>query len=405
MPDVTWCNGNSGLEALYFAEKTVYAVLLPTAQVTMVTGSLDTYGTSLICDVLSAYRRDLERTPDVVRFGADDARWLRLALAVERASDAAPAQAVLRPALRAKRLLAVAEQMEAAGALTLAFATLSAARQIWDTEDPASAGTAIFRQARISRTAGETQAAENFYSLLYAFATQHRLAELRGRALIGRGLIRMLGGDRRAAMTWYGRARSASGHHPVAVAVSYHAEMALALAANDASHAMIAGYRALAANSLSSWDQAGVLINLAGVSLRAGEPRAALRLLRRAAKTSRQPRVRMSVHAKGALAGAALGRPAMVDRFAARLMATAATVNVPYEELEARSEVAEAFARVGETTKARRWARSVLREAAQHGFAAIMTRCELLLAEGATDEPTVVLSAPARRVVAELQAA
>lgn len=50
----------------------------------MTTATVDPYGTDLICDVLTAYRRDLERTPDVVRFGDDDARWLQLALQVER---------------------------------------------------------------------------------------------------------------------------------------------------------------------------------------------------------------------------------------------------------------------------------------------------------------------------------
>jgi hypothetical protein len=394
-----------------FRQDCGWSVPLPTEPVTMATESLDMYGTSLQCDVLTAYRRDLERTPDVVRFGEDDERWLRFALEVERLSGAVPARMRrthplgASPYLRPKRLLALTEAMEAAGALTLAFTTLAAARLIWDRRDPASAGTAIFHQARICRTAGAAQAAENFYAFLYSFATQHRLAELRGRALIGRGILRMQNGDRAGALNWYGRARTASGHHLVVVGVSSHAEMFVALAEDDSSEAMVAGYRALATRALPSWDEAGVLVNLATVSLRAGRPLAALHLLRRAASRTRQPRIRMAVHAKGALAAAALGKPTMVDRFAARLVATAAAVNLPYEELEARSDVAEAFVRVGEVAKGRRLARAIRREAERHVFAAITARCDRLLAQGATEEPPVLLSAPARRVVAQLQMA
>ncbi len=377
----------------------------------MSVGLVDRYGSSLICDVLTAYRRDLERTPDVLTFGADDARWLRFGVRVEQwAADAQPARwrkgaVPLRPAPRPGQLLRITEQMEAAGAITLAYATLAAARRVWDTAEPQSAAQAIFRQARILRTAGATQAAENCFTYLYGFATRHRLAELRGRALVGRGILRMIGGDRRAALKWYGRARVASGHHPVVVGVSYHGEMALALGAGDDSGALIAGYKALATRALPGWDEAGVLINLAGITLRAGEAHTALQLVGRAARRSRQPRMRMGTFAKGALAAAALGRRAIVERFAARLVATAAAVNLPYEELEARSEVAEAFARIGDVAKARRWARAIQRDATREDFVSIVARCERLLESGVPDAEPGVLSAPARRVVAQLQEA
>ena len=45
--------------------------------------------TDLFCDVLTAYRRDLERTEDVVSFGTHDDRWIQVALRVERAVTAA----------------------------------------------------------------------------------------------------------------------------------------------------------------------------------------------------------------------------------------------------------------------------------------------------------------------------
>jgi tetratricopeptide (TPR) repeat protein len=293
--------------------------------------------------------------------------------------------------------------MEAAGALTLAFTLLGAARRIWDTADPSNAGVAIFRQARICRTSGATQAAETFYSFLYSFSTRHRLPELRGTALVGRGYLRMLAGDSAAALRWYERARSDSGHNAVAVARSYHAEMFLALAAADSSRALVAGSKAIATHALASHDEAGVMVNIATIVLRAGRPRTAMRVLKQAIALTRHPRVRLIAYSKAALAAAAQHKVSVVERLAARVVATAARVNIPFEELEARSEVAQAFASVGESAKARRLARAARTEALAQGFAVIVQRCDAILSEQANLAPPVVLSAPAQRVVAELE--
>jgi len=377
----------------------------------MTSTSTDTYGTALVCDALSAYRRDLERTPDVVRFGDDDSKWLQLALRVEQAT--APTRRPLRPGamlarhtvLRPRPLLAAAEKMEAAGALTLAYTILAAARRVWDNADPANAGSAVFRQARICRTLGATQAAENHYSFLFSFATRHRLPELRGRALVGKGIIRTLEGDAESAYRWYAKARAASGRDPVVIAVSYHGEMAAALAEEDFNHALVAGWRALETGALGSYDRAGVMVNMASISLRAGQSNAALRSVLSALQATSHARVRLIAYSKGALAAAQLGRTALVEKFASRLVATAASANFPLDELESRSELAVALARVGETTRARRLARSVRREAVQLELGVVIRRCDSVLADVDLVEPRLELSAPARRVVLELEAA
>ncbi len=377
----------------------------------MTTATVDPYGTALICDVLTAYRRDLERTPDVVRFGDDDARWLRFALDLERLT--APATGRVRrtsplathPGLRPKRLLAMAERMECAGALTLAFTTLAAARRVWDTTDPASAGVAIFRQARICRTSGATPAAENYYTYLFSYARRNRLPELRGRALVGLGIIRTLSGDTSAGRRWFVKARAACGGSPVAIGVSYHAEMVAALADADHSQALVSGWKAMATGALQSHDEAGVMVNLASISLQAGHPLAATRAVHRALRKTSHPRVRMLAYSKGALAAAQLGRKAMVEKFAARLVATAASASFPVDELESRSELAVAFASVGETAKARRLARSVRGDALELGLGVVVRRCDSVLTGEMVAEEFVALSPPARRIVLELQAA
>ena len=384
---------------------------LSMVQPAMTTATVDPYGTDLICDVLTAYRRDLERTPHVVRFGDDDARWLQLALQVERLT--APAVGRVRrgsplathAALRPKRLLAVAEGMEATGALTLAYTTLAAARRVWDSIDPASAGVAISRQARICRTSGATPAAENFYTYLFSFAKRNRLPELRGRALVGLGIIRTLEGDPTAGRRWFVKARAVAGGNSVAIGLSYDAEMVAALAEGDHSQALVSGWKALATGALASHDEAGVMNNLASIALQAGHPLAAMRAVHRALRKSAHPRVRLTAYSKGALAAAQLGRKAMVEKFAARLVATAASANFPVDELESRSELAVAFAHIGETAKARRLARTVRRDALRLDLGLVVRRCDALLAGDDLTEETIALSAPARRVMLELQAA
>jgi len=377
----------------------------------MTTATVDPYGMSLICDALSAYRRDLERTPDVVRFGTDDSVWLQFALQLERLTAPATGRVrrtsplVAHPLLRARRVLAMAEQMESAGALTLAYTTLAAARRVWDTTDPASAGTAIFRQARICRTSGATPAAENFYTYLFSFARRNRLPELRGRALVGLGIIRTLAGDPAAGRRWFVKARAAAGGNPVAIGVSYHAEMVASLAEGDHSSALVSGWKALGTGALEGYDEAGVMNNLASIALQAGHPLAAMRAVHRALRKTRHPRVRLTAYSKGALAAAHLGRKALVLKFAARLTATAATASFPVDELESRSELAVAFAHIGEMAKARRLARSVRHDAMQLDLGVVVRRCDTVLAGERVGAEIVALSAPARRVVLQLQAA
>lgn len=370
---------------------------------------LDLHGVELTRDVLSAYRRDLERTPDIAAFGPHDGRWLRVALRVEQATWRTETMTRRQkqhlgghPSLRAPQLLTLTEKMEAAGALTLAYATLANARRVWDVTDPRSAGIAIFRQARICRTSGATGAAEHFYTYLYSFATKHRLPELRGRALVGRAILRILQGDAAASRRWCAKARAASGHHPVVVAVASHTEMNAALAQGDRSGALVAGARALATGGLERYDEAGVLVNMASVALQAGQANAALAGVRRAIRRSAHPRVRLSAFAKGAQAAAALGRSALVGRFAAHLVGTAARVNLPFEELDARCETAEALLRVGERTRATRMARLARSAAEEHGFPALVARCDRILKDEVATPPAVSLTAPALRAVAVL---
>ena len=305
--------------------------------------------------------------------------------------------------LRGKPLLALAERIEAAGALTLAFSILAYARQAWDKDDPASAAEAIRRQGRICRTIGAPDMADQYYVFLYAYATRHHLHESRGAAFIGRGVLRCVGGELLAGARWFAKARAASRHHPVIVAGSYYGEMAVALANQDHSAALIAGTRALRSGGLSDHDAAGVLSNLAGIAQRAGRPKTALHLLRQAMRRTKHPRLRTHFFAKAALAAARMGRVALVERFGARLIGEAVHFNLPADELEARSELAQAFDNIGQRAKAARIARSVRAEAETRGLAIIVARCDAILAGEEHTPAPITLGAPARRAIAVLE--
>jgi len=190
----------------------------------------------------------------------------------------------------------------------------------------------------------------------------------------------------------------------VATAVSYHAEMNAALSLGDHSGALLAGWRALSGGVLPRYDEAGVLVNLASLALMAGHPDASLATVRRAIRRCSHPRVRLGAYAKGAAAAAALGQLPLVNRFGAALIGVAAHVNVPFEELEARSELAEALFVVGDRARARRMARTVYDAAQSHRFATVMQRCDRVLKDTQETPARVRLVGAAQRVIAELAA-
>lgn len=360
---------------------------------------------ALICDPLTAYRRDLERVGDIVRFGSSDDRWLRDAMHLERLAASKTLRGRSRRSLMREsllqpaRLLRLTERIEAAGALLLAYNMVLAARRVWHKTDRYADGLGIFRQARIARTIGAVSEAIRSYSALLRHATRHRMPDLRARAWNGLGVIYGMQGHSRAAYRAFAAARRVGHASADLVSTAFHGEMATALADGDLSRATIAGMGALDAAGLPGHAEAAIMVNVASIALRAQRPRAAVRVLADALRRTRHPRVRLHIYGKMTLASATLRAAADTERWAQRLVVAATRVAAPAEVLEARCDVAEAWRVLGDTTRARRLVKSIRAQATASGLPLIVRRCDAIIDVRAFTPPPSLLNQRAQRLL------
>ncbi len=365
----------------------------------------------LFCDALTAYRRDLERVGDLVRFGSADDRWLKDALRLERlvtsrALGAASARSIAKaPLLKPGRLLALTERIEAAGALTLSFNMLDSARRLWDVTDAHAAGMALCQQARICRSMNESDAAGHYYAAAIQLGARRGLPDVRGGALIGRGVMHGIRGEITAAYRAFGEARRVAGQIPDILANAYIGEMAAASVNLDSNRVIVVGAQALRVRPLTPVTEATLLMVISSAAMKANRPRAAGMLLRRALACSRHARLRMHLFAKMANVAAMLGDRTEIGTCERKLRVAAARVNVPVDELGARSEIAKAYALAGDTIRARRMAKSLRAEAVAIGYANVVNECDAILKNRPLALPPHRLSRPANRVISAFEVA
>lgn len=360
----------------------------------------------LLCDALTAYRHDIERAGDIVRFGSSDDTWIRTALHLEAArrrpagrENGETVRSGRATRLRPQRILALAEQIETAGALRLSFCMLDSARRLWYPTTSSATGSALFQQARIARTLGEMDRALDLYMALRRFAQRHRKPDLTARALNGIGVINGMRGALDAAYRSFSQARRIAGASKETAANSWHGEMSVALARHDASRALIAGHRALQCAHLPGHAAAALLVNLAGIALQAQRSGAAISMLRDASRLTRHPRVRAHVFARMALAWAVRGDAARVQAWARRLTAVAPRVAVEADVLEARLDVARALLQLGQTARARRLTQTIRARADTSSLRLLVRRCDELISRTGFASSVVALTRPALRIV------
>lgn len=346
---------------------------------------------------------------DLASFGSRDAAWLKFALRLELRVDNSRFRAPHRDRgdsisrLRPKHVLSLAEQIEAAGALSLASNILTSARRLWDRADTHASCLAIAQQARIARTLGDFRRATQLYAALVTAARRHGFPELEGRALVGRGVVFGMNGQLAAATRSFAMARRVVRTSPAIVAASYHGELAAALAETDLSRAVLAGNAALQEPSLPGQDRAAILINVAAIALRLRRPRAAWFVLHEAMKASRHPRIRLHALGKLALCAGQLRDLPELRRIVQRAMIAATRVVAESELLEARSEIAVAWQSAGDLVRAHRLATSVRQRAVALRLPIIIARCERVLQSKTSRRPRVRLAARAAAVLTRLE--
>jgi len=270
---------------------------------------------------LEAYRADLSRHPNRTDFGRSDTVWLLVAHCLHRLSrtqgDArrsiaencasavgdlantvspdTPEEATmvsqlarLRAALPridstraasdvvdSARILS--DQMAEAGALWLAFSALGHARSAASAAPHRDLGLAMADQAWVSRTLGDLDSADELYDGVAFTGDQHGEPELRARALLGKGVTARVRGNYPKARKHLsdGLACAMKAGLSDLAAVGHQGLLIAAATAGDHDTALVHGWAAFELADGNCDRQAEILINLAQVSLLAGQARAA----------------------------------------------------------------------------------------------------------------------------------
>lgn len=330
---------------------------------------------------LAAYRADLARLGDreCLVDPDTDAAWLDLATQLGALADARrrPESAPLADSLHQRlthrwptprALLDAVEQIERAGALHLALALYAEARRGWGREAAAAAALSLVHTGRASRSLGALDQAWEAYEAAELAGRRARSPEAVGRAMIGRGLIKYMRGNRPASERWFHDALEAAGTNPVVRSYAHQALCSSAVVAQEPARAIRHARDAFRSQALSADQQVDLLGLVGRVALQLGRVEPARRLQELALRLAANDRLRLSV---GAALARALSRSAAHHRLpelADRIEALAATSNLPHESALALLGLSVALEEAGLGDRARGCAAQAQALARRFGF-------------------------------------
>jgi hypothetical protein len=372
---------------------------------------------------LDAYRADLAGAPGLDSFGADDGTWLLTAELLTRrarvrrgrrmpqdalaaidgaltpllhgewaaqpgdagsggdagpsaptAEDPAAADAAL-----AASALSVAERVEAAGALNLAFAMLVALADATPGASARTHGLVLAQRARIARKLGFLDAADALYGSAARAGRASGDADLVVRAMLGRGVLARIRGNYPDARVRFRRALRASERAGLAslASMAHHGLLIAASVAGDVDTALQHGWAAwqLAGDDVER--QADLLATLAAAASDAGYDAAALRAYLGAAARSPMARLRLPALGGAALSAARVGDRGQLEAITRDLEHTLAREALPYERAQALTLLAEGWALAEPTTRGEPFA-SRARSLAVNGYHELLHQLDAL---------------------------
>jgi tetratricopeptide (TPR) repeat protein len=281
---------------------------------------------------LEAYRRDVERLGDRPAFGPRDARWVDMALLLQRFVDA-PADERHELAPEIARLLApgveltfwqagleVANEIEEAGALHLCYTWLFSLERIVPETRVMDTGRIRANRARIARKLGAVDLALELYGQVEQLGEQRAEPELTARAWIGYAVAAFERGNFPEARRWYRAAALVADDTGCAEQASLaHQGLLISFAvAGEFNDAIVEGWHAYVSAHGNAARQAEILSNVSQALYDMGQHAAALRGF--AAAIAHTAHVRVLLPALGgvAMAAAALDRPSVVRAAATR---------------------------------------------------------------------------------------
>ena len=400
---------------------------------------------------LEAYRADLSRHPNRTDFGRSDTVWLLVAhclhrlsraqgdarrsiadncasaigdLAATVAPDTADEVAMIEQLARLRHALpmldsprgasevvtaarVLADQMGEAGALWLAFSTLGHVRLAAGSAPHRDVGLATADQAWVARSLGDLDSADELYDAVAAQGDKHTESELQSRALLGKGVTARIRGNYPKARKYLveGLRRAERAGLMDLAAVGHQGLLIAAATAADYQTALVHGWAAYELASSSCERQAEILINLAQVSLLAGQARAARSGFLASMSRTDQARFKLPCIGGAAVASATLGDVSMLTMLTRVAEESASASSLPFETASVLKSLVDAYRLVGDGTRAEEYRLRARALARKHGYFEIVLATET--AEAATPKTrpaTAPLSDESLNVIHSLEA-
>lgn len=254
----------------------------------------------------------------------------------------------------AKAVIGMSARITAAGALTLAYTMVGNAREAVLHLSERSRGLLLAEQARVARLLGQLDDAESLYGQLHGMGERSHDELLLARAAIGRGVVARVRGNYPKARAFFVDALALServgsaelqrlAHQGLTVAAAVAEEWDEALRHGWLTHVLGAG---------NAEQECEALINLAHISLGAGQARAALHAALRALPDARDDRTRLPALGTAVVAAARCSERSLLEAIATTVENTVQVSSLPYESARALLSLSQSFDQVGMATRA-----------------------------------------------------
>jgi tetratricopeptide (TPR) repeat protein len=254
----------------------------------------------------------------------------------------------------AKAVLDMSARISAVGAITLAFTLVANAQKATPNAPTQSIGMLLSEQGRITRLLGNLDEADKFYAQVHALGERTGDRMLLGRAAIGRGNTSRLRGNYPKAREFFTDALAA-GEGCQHVEIQRLAHQGLTILAGEARNyddALLHGWLTFVHSNGRKKEESEALVNLANISVLAGQPRAALHAVMSALPNVHEERMLIPTLGIATLAAARCNELSLMESLSGRLQTVVADSQLPYESAQSLLSLAQGLGELGLISRA-----------------------------------------------------
>jgi tetratricopeptide (TPR) repeat protein len=300
----------------------------------------------------------------------------------------------------------MATRMADAGALSMAYTTVSLTRRVADDASDHERGLLTADQAMVARLLGDLDVSEELYQAAASIGERASDMTVLARTYVGRGVIDRVRGNYPRSRVYFERALELS------ETVQARELMRLAHQGLTICHAMSKnfdrglqhGWATLQLADGSLGREVEALTNLAQLCLDAGYPTAALRGYAAILERAVSPRVVLSALGGAAIAAAHARELSVLDRARAEIDARAQSSGLPYENAQALYHLAVAYAAAGDFAHRDEFLGKTRKLAKARGFFELLHKTDAEQVEKAAHAATASadLTGPSQTVVSSV---